>query len=75
MKINITGKGAEGNRVKTFGLYALCVILFFIFSNIMIDIALKTSYEPIDTYKALPNTITMDINVAIASSFLLLIVV
>lgn len=67
MGLNITGKGAEGNRMKTFGLYALCVILFFVFSNIMIDIALKTSYEPIDTYKTLPKAITMDIKEAKAT--------
>lgn len=37
-------------RMKTFGLYALCVILFFIFSNVMIELALKASYSPIDIY-------------------------
>ena len=32
------------DRMKTFGLYALCIILFFIFSNVMINIAIKTTY-------------------------------
>lgn len=54
-------------RMKTFGLYALCVILFFIFSNLMINIALKASYNPIDTYKTEPNGIMIDINEAKAT--------
>lgn len=37
-------------RMKTFGIYALIVIAFFIFSNIMINIALKVTYDPIDVY-------------------------
>lgn len=60
-KINIANKGAGGNRIRTFGIYALCVILFFIFSNIMIDLSLKSSYDKINTYKTLPNGITMHI--------------
>ena len=63
-KINITGKGAEGNRIKTFGLYALCVILFYIFSNIMIEIALKTTYDPIDIHITTPTGIEVKINEA-----------
>jgi len=66
-KINITGKGAEGNRIRTFGIYALCVILFFIFSNIMIDIALKATYDPIDTYKTEPSGMQIDITEAKAT--------
>ncbi|MBO5479392.1 MAG: hypothetical protein J6A04_06905 [Clostridia bacterium] len=66
-KLNITSVGVSGNRMKTFGLYVLCVILFFIFSNVMIDIALKTSYDIIDTYKTVPNGITIDINEAKAT--------
>lgn len=66
-KINITGKGAEGNRIKTFGLYALCVILFFIFSNIMIDITLKATYDPIDTYKTESHGVAIDIKEAKAT--------
>lgn len=66
-KINISGKGAEGNRMRTFGLYALCVILFFIFSNLMINVTLKTIYEPIDTYKSEPYGIGIDIKEARAT--------
>ena len=66
-KINISGKGAEGNRIRTFSLYALCVILFFIFSNLMINITLKTIYEPIDTYKSEPEGIGIDIKEARAT--------
>lgn len=35
------------DRMKTFGLYALCIILFFIFSNIMINFAIKGTYKSI----------------------------
>lgn len=66
-KLNITGRGAEGNRIKTFSLYALCVILFFIFSNIMIEIALKTTYDPIDTYIATPTGMEVKIDEARAT--------
>lgn len=66
-KINISGKGGEGNRIRTLGLYALCVILFFIFSNLMINITLKTIYEPIDTYKSEPEGIGIDIKEARAT--------
>lgn len=66
-KINITSVGLGGNTMKKFRIYALCVILFFIFSNIMIDIALKTSYDPIDTYKTVPSGIDIDINEAKAT--------
>lgn len=61
-KINISGKGAEGNRIRTFGIYALCVILFFIFSNIMIEVALKATYDPIDTYITQPEGMKIEIN-------------
>lgn len=54
-------------RMKTFGLYALCVILFFIFSNLMINVALKASYDPIDTYKTESKGISIDINEAKAT--------
>ncbi|MCI9015687.1 MAG: hypothetical protein HFJ53_00750 [Clostridia bacterium] len=37
-------------RMKTFAIYALVIILFFIFSNVMIEIAIKTSYKPITSY-------------------------
>lgn len=35
------------DRMKTLGLYALCIILFFIFSNVMINVAIKSTYDPI----------------------------
>ena len=35
------------DRMKTFGILALCVILFYIFSNFMINVGLKTSYSRI----------------------------
>ena len=62
-KIKISGKGAEGNRIRTFGIYALCVILFFIFSNLTINVTL----EPIDTYKSEPYGIGIDIKEARAT--------
>ena len=37
-------------RMKIFGQFALITIAFFIFSNIMINIAIKTTYDPIDSY-------------------------
>lgn len=60
-KIDITSVGIGGNTMKKFRIYVLCVILFFIFSNIMIDIALKTSYDPIDTYRTLAQGVEMEI--------------
>lgn len=35
------------DRMKTFGIYALCIMLFFVVSNILIDIAIKAIYNPI----------------------------
>lgn len=66
-KINITSVGMGGNTMKKFGLYVLCVILFFVFSNVIIQVALKASYEAIDTYKTIPNGIIMDITEAKAT--------
>jgi len=37
-------------RMKTFGLYALIVILFMIFSNVMINLATKAVYGPMTVY-------------------------
>lgn len=48
------------DRMKTFGIYALCLILFFIFSNVMIDIAIKTSYVPIDVEIEQRETLKVD---------------
>ena len=55
------------DRMKTFGIYVLCVILFFIFSNVMINIAIKASYAPIDTYTTLREGIDIGINEAKAT--------
>lgn len=37
-------------RMKTFALYALCVIAFFIVSNVLINIAIHTACKPIYSY-------------------------
>lgn len=66
-KLNVTSVGVSGNSMKKFALYALCVILFYIFSNVMINVALKASYEAMDTYKTLPNGIEINIEEATAT--------
>lgn len=38
------------DRMKTFALYALCVIAFFIVSNVLINIAIHTACKPIYSY-------------------------
>ena len=48
------------DRMKTFGIYALCIILFYIFSNVMINIAVKTSYTPIDVEIEQTETLKID---------------
>jgi len=48
------------DRMKTFGIYALCIILFYIFSNVMINIAVKTCYMPIDVEIEQTQTLKMD---------------
>ncbi len=50
------------DRMKTFGLYALCIILFFIFSNIMINFAIKGTYKPIGTDVILREDLKISIN-------------
>lgn len=50
------------DRMKTFGLYALCIILFFIFSNVMINIAIKTTYSPIDVEIVEKDNVKIDTN-------------
>ena len=35
-------------RMKTFGLYALGIILFYIFSNFLIEVGLNSTYKDID---------------------------
>lgn len=54
------------DRMKTFGLYALCIILFFIFSNIMINLAIKTSYSPINVN--IETRENIDINITTAKA-------
>lgn len=51
-------------RMKTFGIYALCIILFFIFSNVMIDIAIKSTYNEIEADIVLKDNLKLDINTA-----------
>ena len=51
------------DRMKTFGKFLFIVIAFFIFSNVMIDIALKTSYNPIDSYIQVSQTGPVDIQI------------
>ena len=55
------------DRLKTFGIYALCVILFFIFSNVMINVAIKSMYMPIDVELVERDTIKVDTNEAKAT--------
>lgn len=55
------------DRMKTFGLYALCIILFFIFSNVMINIAIKTTYNPIGMDIILEENVKIDIRDAKAT--------
>lgn len=55
------------DRMKTFGLYALCIILFFIFSNIMIDIAIKAMYNPIDKIVETRDDLILKVNDAKAT--------
>ena len=49
-------------RMKTFGIYALCIILFFIFSNVMINIAVKSMYNPIDVNIILEDNLKIDVS-------------
>lgn len=54
-------------RMKTFGIYLLIVIAFFIFSNIMINIALKVTYDPIEVYLSVKEGQNFTINEAKAT--------
>ena len=45
------------NRVKTFAKYALWIILFWIFSDILINIAINTTYKNINRIGEIPNGI------------------
>ena len=55
------------DRMKTLGIYALCIILFFIFSNIMMDIAVKAMYNPINITIERRNDLALDVNDAKAT--------
>lgn len=55
------------DKMKKFGLLALVIVLFFLFSNVMINIAIKTSYVPIDTYITLRDNVKVDIKEAKAT--------
>jgi hypothetical protein len=54
-------------RMKTFAIYALIVIAFFIFSNVMINVALKAQYNKINTYITENSNVEIDINEAKAT--------
>lgn len=55
------------DRMKTFGIYALCIILFFVFSNVMIDIAIKAMYNPINVTIEESANLTLNIDEAKAT--------
>lgn len=50
------------DRMKTFGLYALCIILFFVFSNIMINFAIKGTYKTINANVILKEDLKINVN-------------
>lgn len=57
-------------RMKIFAQFAFVTIAFFIFSNIMINIAIKTTYDPIDSYIQVSkeqNGVEIDVNEAKAT--------
>lgn len=45
------------NRLKTFAKYAIWIILFWIFSDILIKVAINTTYKDIDRMGDIPNGI------------------
>lgn len=55
------------DRMKTFGLYALCVILFFIFSNVMINVAIKATYMQIGADIILQDNLKIELDDAKAT--------
>lgn len=54
-------------RMKTFGAFALLTIVFFIFSNCMINVCIKSCYTPIDSYVALRDNVKIEIQEARAT--------
>ena len=55
------------DRMKTFGIYALCVILFFIFSNVMINVAIKATYMQIGADIILQDNLKIELDEAKAT--------
>lgn len=55
------------DRMKTFGIYALCVILFFIFSNVMINVAIKATYMQIGADILLQDNLKIELDEARAT--------
>ena len=55
------------DRMKTFGIYALCVILFFIFSNVMINVAIKATYMQIGANILLQDNLKIELDEARAT--------
>lgn len=48
------------NRLKTFGIYVLILVIFFIFSNILITIGLNSSYTNINSKGDIPKQVTIE---------------
>lgn len=46
-------------RIKTFAKYAIWIILFWIFADILIYFAINTTYKDIEEYNQIPNQITV----------------
>ncbi len=51
------------DRMKVFGQFFLAFILFFIFSNVMINVALKTTYDSMDSYIQVSKSGPVDIQI------------
>lgn len=56
------------SRMKTFFKYFLIFILFFVFSNLMINAFFRISYKKIDKYKIEVNELFVDVTEAKATS-------
>lgn len=54
------------NRIKTFAKYALMIILFYIFSNILIFFGINTNYDNLDVKGTIPE----QVNITTASATL-----
>lgn len=54
------------NRIKTFAKYALILILFYIFSNILIFFGINTNYDNLDVKGTIPE----QVNITTASATL-----